>query len=579
MTYDLTAPLIIQRDKSLLLEVENPLYEEARDAVARFAELVKSPERFHTYRLSPLSLWNAAAAGMTGATIIHTLARYSRYGLPEEVATSILDWVSRYGRLRLERRGEQLILTSEDISLIERILAHDRLQPFIEGQLDAGTLLVKPSQRGHLKRALVDFGYPAEDLAGYIRGAPLSIRLKDYTKGGFRFRLRTYQREAVDAFYGGGSGVVVLPCGAGKTMVGLGAMARLGCATLILTPSTVAARQWMTEILDKTDLRPEELGEYTGEKKAIRPITIATYQIATYRSQSAGRGFPHFRPLTDGDWGLIIYDEVQLLPAPVFRFTADLQACRRLGLTATLVREDGREKDVFSLIGPKRCDIPWRDLERQGWIATARCHEIRIPLPERERLAYAKAEGTKRHRLAAENEAKLAIIKELLAKHRGDRILIIGQYLRQLRRIARMLGVPLITGGTPTGERERLYELFRTGEVKLLVLSRVSNLAIDLPDANVAIQVSGTFGSRQEEAQRLGRILRPKRDGSLAHFYSLITSGTKEQEFAQKRQLYLTEQGYKYSILYAEELASFGSAKASTANTSIRKGGRSYGSR
>ncbi|MCL5959157.1 MAG: DEAD/DEAH box helicase [Chloroflexi bacterium] len=559
MGYNPANPIIVQSDKSVLLEVNNPRYEEARDALSRFAELEKSPEHIHTYRITPLSLWNAAASGLTAEAVVDTLVNYGKYDLPQSVAADIRDYISRYGRIKLVKRGEDLLLVSDDIPLITEIANHKQIVQFLRGRLDERTLRVDPVMRGHIKQALVYFGFPAEDLAGYVQGAHLPVGLLGTTHRGDRFNLRDYQREAAEIFYAagearGGSGVIVLPCGAGKTVVGLAIMEMLQCATLILTPSIVACRQWMEEILDKTSIPAGEIGEYTGERKHIRPVTVTNYQSLTYRK---GREFPHFAIFNERDWGLIIYDEVHLLPAPVFRITAEIQARRRLGLTATLVREDGHESDVFSLIGPKKYDVPWKDLERQGWIATAECREIRIPMPEHMRMSYAIAEEREKYRMAAENPDKLTVLRQLLDKHPDDLVLVIGQYLDQLNTIAEMIGAPLVTGKTPTHEREKLYAKFRNGEVRRLVVSKVANFSIDLPDANVAIQVSGTYGSRQEEAQRLGRILRPKRNGLLAHFYTLVTRDTKDQVFAANRQLFLTEQGYRYEILYADEVADF----------------------
>lgn len=562
MTFRPENPLIVQGDKTVLLEVNSERYEAARDALARFAELEKSPEHIHTYRITPLSLWNAAAAGESAEDMIDTLVEFGKYDLPENVRFDIREYVARYGRLKLFKDGDgRLLLNSDDALLIAEIARHKKAQPYLLGRSDDHTLVIDPTQRGHLKQALVQIGYPVEDLAGYQEGAPLEVHIRDTTGHGQPFGLRKYQREAVDIFYAGGSarggsGVIVLPCGAGKTVVGLGALTGLQTATLILTTSTVAVRQWISEILDKTSLTAEEVGEYTGDVKEIRPVTISTYQIMTYRPRRSEE-FPHFSLFDQRDWGLIIYDEVHLLPAPVFRVTAEIQSRRRLGLTATLVREDGRETDVFSLIGPKKYDVPWKELEKQGWIATAECHEIRIPLPESVRMEYAVAEEREKYRVAAENPAKIDVMTQLLHKHQEDNVLIIGQYIDQLEEIARATGAPLITGKTPTREREKLYEAFRTGKDRLLIVSKVANFAIDLPDANVAIQVSGTFGSRQEEAQRLGRILRPKRNGLLAHFYSLVSRDTRDQEFAAKRQLFLTEQGYHYDILYAHEVEAF----------------------
>lgn len=551
-------PVIVQSDRTILLEVDHPLHAEARDALAQFAELEKSPEHIHTYRLSPLSLWNAAAGGMNAQTVLELLTQYSKYAIPSNIATDIREYMSRYGRIKLIREGDALLLTSNDAALIAEITHHKRTQPYLLGQLNSSTIQVDASRRGHIKQALIHIGFPAEDLAGYTEGSPLPMKLRPVTLQGKAFEPRAYQYAAAAAFYAGGapsggSGVVVLPCGAGKTMVGMAAMADIQRATLILCPNTVAVRQWISELVDKTDIPPEMVGEYTGERKDICPITVSTYQILTYR-RSEEEDFPHFSLFTSYDWGLIIYDEVHLLPAPVFRITAEIQARRRLGLTATLVREDGREADVFSLIGPKKYDVPWRELERQGWIATAECHEIRVSMTEDEQLNYAIAEEREKYRLAAENPAKLTVTRHLAERHRDDQVLIIGQYIDQLKTLASELDAPLLTGKTSTKQREKLYDEFRRGNLKRLVVSKVANFAIDLPEANVAIQVSGTFGSRQEEAQRLGRILRPKSDGGLAYFYSIVTRDTRDQEFSANRQLFLTEQGYRYLIEDAEAL-------------------------
>ncbi len=551
-------PIVVQGDRTILLEVDHPLYAEARDALAQFAELEKSPEHIHTYRLTPLSLWNAAAAGLAAPAVITALNDLSRYDLPPNVVADIRDYIGRYGRLKLLRVGQDLILRSEDIALIVEVARHKRTQPYVLEQRDDQTLVIDAARRGHVKQALVAIGYPAEDLAGYTEGERMPLAVRDHTAHGEAFDLRQYQRDAVHAFYAdgstsGGSGVIVLPCGAGKTVVGIGAMAAIGRATLILTPNTIAVRQWMSEILDKTTLTADQIGEYTGERKDIRPVTVTTYQMLTYRASEDG-AFPHFGLMTGHDWGLIIYDEVHLLPAPIFRITAEIQARRRLGLTATLVREDGREADVFGLIGPKRFDVPWRELERQGWIATAECHEIRVALPTEERLTYAVSEEREKYRMAAENPTKIAVTRELLNRHSDDQILIIGQYLDQLKELAHLLDAPLLTGRTNNSQREKLYDQFRQGKIKRLVVSKVANFAIDLPDANVAIQVSGTFGSRQEEAQRLGRLLRPKADGRPAHFYTIVTRDTRDQEFSSNRQLFLTEQGYRYTIDDAENV-------------------------
>jgi DNA excision repair protein ERCC-3 len=551
-------PLIVQGDRTLLLEVDHPLHAEARDALAQFAELEKSPEHIHTYRLTPLSLWNAAAAGLDAPAVMALLTRYTKYDLPPNIIADIRDYISRYGRLKLLRRGTALMLESDDTALIAEVARHKRMEQYVLGQPDARSLQVDPAFRGHVKQALVHIGFPAEDLAGYTDGAPLAFALLERARSGAEFALRAYQREAVAAFHAngapsGGSGVVVLPCGAGKTLVGIGAMAAVQRATLVLSPNTVAVRQWIAELLDKTTLTPDQVGEYTGERKDIRPVTVTTYQILTYRA-GEDQDFPHFGLVTGHDWGLIVYDEVHLLPAPVFRITAEIQARRRLGLTATLVREDGREADVFGLIGPKRFDVPWRELERQGWIATAECEEIRVALPADARMTYAVAEEREKYRFAAENPAKTQVARALAERHAGDQVLVIGQYLDQLQELSELLEAPLLTGRTPTAQREKLYDQFRRGTLKRLVVSKVANFAIDLPDASVAIQVSGTFGSRQEEAQRLGRILRPKADGRPARFYTIVTRDTRDQDFSANRQLFLTEQGYRYTIQDAEAL-------------------------
>jgi DNA excision repair protein ERCC-3 len=559
-------PLVVQSDRTLLLEVDHPLYAETRDALAQFAELEKSPEHIHTYRLTALSLWNAAAAGLEAGTVISLLTQYSKYELPPVIISDVRDYMGRYGKLRLIRQDNELVLSSNDPILIAEVARQKRMQPYIIGQKDGNNLVVDPARRGHVKQALVAIGYPAKDLAGYTDGSPLLFSRRELTQTDQPFVMRPYQEAAVDAFYvngtvSGGSGVVVLPCGAGKTIVGIGAMADIQRATLILTPNTVAVRQWIAELLDKTTLTPAEVGEYTGDRKDIRPVTVTTYQILTYRPSEDG-DFPHFGLVTGHDWGLIIYDEVHLLPAPVFRLTAEIQARRRLGLTATLVREDGREADVFGLIGPKRFDVPWRELERQGWIATAECHEIRVALPEDQRMTYALSEEREKYRMAAENPVKTEVVQELLARHSHDQVLIIGQYLDQLKLLASLLKAPLLSGRTNNSQREKLYDQFRRGEIKRLVVSKVANFAIDLPDANVAIQVSGTFGSRQEEAQRLGRLLRPKADGRPAHFYTIVTRDTRDQDFSANRQLFLTEQGYRYTIEDAEDTGLVGNDRA-----------------
>ncbi len=565
MSYNPSNPLIIQGDKSILLEVNNPLYEPARDELSHFAELEKSPEYFHTYRITPLSLWNAAAAGMGAEAIVEALNRFTKFPMPGNIAADIRDYISRYGRIKLLYQDQVMVLKSEDKLLLVEVERAKQLGPYILQRLDENTLQVDPAKRGLIKQGLVLFGYPAEDLAGYVEGSPLEVKLRNPALSGRPFEVRDYQKDAIASFYAegsysGGSGVVVLPCGAGKTVVGLGVIKELQCHTLILTPSTIAVRQWITEILDKTDLNPDQVGEYTADKKEIKPITVTTYQIITYRPFELDKEtgeigeFPHLSLFTAHDWGLIIYDEVHLLPAPVFRVTAEIQARRRLGLTATLIREDGRETDVFSLIGPKKYDLPWKELEKEGWIATAECVEIRLELPPAERLEYVLEEDNRiKYRLSAVNSRKFNVLKKILERHREDNVLIIGQYIDQLKKIAGELEVPLITGKTGNADRAILYEKFRKEQIKILVVSRVANFAIDLPDANVAIQVSGLFGSRQEEAQRLGRILRPKSNNSPAYFYSIVTRDTKDQDYSSNRQLFLTEQGYRYTILDGRE--------------------------
>jgi DNA excision repair protein ERCC-3 len=547
-------PIVVQSG-NLLLETDNPLFEAARDALAGFAELEKSPEHFHYYKLTPLSLWNAASAGWTAEKIIETLKTYSKYDIPQNVLVDIREYIGRYGRLQLlaDPAGAGLILRAKDTVLIAEISHHETVRPLLQKKIDSHTVLLKDGARGEAKRALIKIGYPVEDLAGYEDGEALEVNLRETTRGGKPFGLRQYQQDAVNAYHvsgdvSGGSGVLVLPCGAGKTVIGIGAIARIQQHTLVLTTNTVALRQWRDELIDKTDIDPEMVGEYSGEVKQIRPVTLATYQILTYR-KNREEEFAHMELFDQGKWGLIIYDEVHMLPAPVFRAVADLQARRRLGLTATLLREDGKEDDVFSLIGPKKFDVPWKVLEKQGWIAQALCTEIRLPLAPELKMPYAIADLKAKFRIASENPVKLECIEQLIALHANDHVLIIGQYIEQLEEIQRKFGAPIITGKTPTKEREKIYNDFRDGSQRVLIVSKVANFAIDLPDANVVIQVSGTFGSRQEEAQRLGRILRPKPGDNQAQFYSLVTRESKDQDFAAKRQLFLTEQGYRYSIV------------------------------
>ncbi len=568
MQYNPANPLIVQGDRTILLEVDNPLHAEARDAIAPFAELEKSPEHIHTYRLTPLSLWNAAAAGMSAEAMAAALEKYSKFPIPSNVPADLRELVSRYGRVRLQRVDGQLRLNTGDRPLLEELARQRSVRDYLGARIDETSFAIDDAHRGVLKQALIAAGYPAEDLAGYTAGAALPIDLRPVMLSGLPFRVRDYQKGAVDAFYAGGdargcSGVIVLPCGAGKTVVGLAAMAALKCETLILTTSTTAVEQWKREIIDKTDIDPALVGTYTGDSKTMAPITLATYQIVTYRPKKDG-DFPHFHLFDERDWGLIIYDEVHLLPAPVFRVTADIQARRRLGLTATLVREDQREEDVFSLIGPKKYDVPWRVLESKGWIAEAQCHEVRLGLPSALRMEYALAEWREKFRVASENPLKDEIVAVLLDRYDGpdDRVIVIGQYLKQLRRIAERFDLPLITGATSNADREDLYGRFRTGALRRLVLSKVGNFAIDLPDANVMIQISGTFGSRQEEAQRLGRILRPKEGEAPARFFTLVSRDTREMDFAHHRQLFLTEQGYSYEIMDESDLAPAESLRA-----------------
>lgn len=551
-------PLIVQSDLTILLEVDHPQFKEARDSLLSFAELVKSPEHIHTYRLTPISLWNSASAGHTSNFVIETLKRYSKFRVPDLVIRFIEDNMEKYGKIHLLKENDNLILTAENPVYIEHILGFKKVSHHIAARLAPDRLLIRPESRGFIKQDLISFGLPVVDLAGYTDGAPYPITLRDTTLSGEPFRLRDYQIDASDAFWGGGgpkggSGTIVLPCGAGKTIVGMRVMEEAGSHTLIVVTNITAVRQWIDELIDKTFIPPEDIAEYSGERKAIKPITIATYQILTYRRKKSAP-FEHLALFDRKEWGLIIYDEVHLLPAPVFRVTASIQSKRRLGLTATLVREDGREGDVFSLIGPKRYDIAWRVLEENNYIARAVCTEVRVSMPLSRRMEYAGADVRPRFRIASENPSKIPIVKAIVKRHRDGSILIIGQYLSQLEKIARTLNAPLIQGSTPNKRRIEYYEAFRRGEIKLLVVSKVANFAVDLPDANVAVQVSGTFGSRQEEAQRLGRILRPKQGENVAYFYTLVSDDTVEQDFAARRQLFLTEQGYEYRIVEADEI-------------------------
>jgi DNA excision repair protein ERCC-3 len=538
-------PLIVQSDKTLLLEVGHDLASACRRDIAPFAELERSPEHVHTYRVTPLALWNARAAGHDAEQIVDALLKYSRYPVPHALLVDIADTMGRYGRLRLEKHPSYgLILISTDRAVLEEVMRAKKIRPLLADRVGDDAVAVHPSERGTLKQALLKLGWPADDLAGYVDGEahPIDLHENGWT-------LRSYQQEATESFWHGGSGVVVLPCGAGKTLVGAAAMARARATTLVLVTNTVAAHQWKQELLTRTSLTEDEIGEYTGAKKEIRPVTIATYQIMTTRRKGA---YTHLELFDARDWGLIVYDEVHLLPAPIFRMTADLQARRRLGLTATLVREDGREGDVFSLIGPKRYDAPWKEMEAQGWIAPADCVEVRVTLTDSERLAYATAEPDLRYRFCATTVTKTKVIQALAARHANEQTLVIGQYIDQLDELGELLDAPVIKGETRVRERERLFDAFRTGEIPLLVVSKVANFSIDLPEAAVAIQVSGSYGSRQEEAQRLGRVLRPKASGRGARFYAVVARDTLDQDYAAHRQRFLAEQGYAYRIVDAD---------------------------
>ncbi|MCY1158341.1 MAG: box helicase [Citricoccus sp.] len=569
-------PLIVQSDKTVLLEVDHPDATEARHALASFAELERAPEHVHTYRITNLGLWNARAAGVDAERVLDVLLTHSRYPVPHALLVDIDDTMSRYGRLRLENDPVHgLVMRTDDYPVLEEVLHAKKTADMFGPRIDGQTVVVHAASRGQLKQALLKLGWPAEDAAGYVDGTPYPIGLTEVPETGEvsdgavpdgavpdgdavdvvprePWQLRPYQRMAVENFWAGGSGVVVLPCGAGKTLVGAGAMATAGATTLILVTNTVSARQWKAELLRRTTLTEAEIGEYSGAVKEVRPVTIATYQVLTTKR---GGIYPHLELVNDHDWGLIVYDEVHLLPAPIFRMTADLQARRRLGLTATLVREDGRESEVFSLIGPKRYDAPWKDIEAQGYIAPAECIEVRVELPRDERVTYAMAEDADKYRLCSTSEVKLPVVRSIVERHPGEQVLVIGQYLDQLEELGELLDAPVLTGSTSVAERQRLFGAFRDGELDVLVVSKVANFSIDLPEASVAVQVSGAYGSRQEEAQRLGRLLRPKEDGKSAHFYTVVSRDTLDQDYAQKRQRFLAEQGYAYTILDAADLA------------------------
>ncbi len=541
--------LIVQSDMTILSEVHNPIYKVVRDEISKFAELYKSPEHIHIYKITPISLWNAASLGVTLEDIIKVFDNYSKYPVSKTLINQIESYISKFGCVQINRKDDNfLILKINDNFSLREIVSQGSISKYFVEKISENQFVIKVQDRGTIKQKLIDIGYPVKDIAGYIEGNQLNIEKRTITKSRKEFIVREYQKESAEFFYcngkkTGGNGVIVLPCGSGKTIVGIEIISLIKQHTLILCPNVPAVHQWIRELSDKTSISEECIGEYTGEKKEIKPITIATYQILVYRKKKEDE-FPHFDIFKKNNWGLIIYDEVHLLPAPIFRVTAEIQSRRRLGLTATLVREDGNERYVFSLIGPKRYDVPWKDLEKQGFIAQAYCYEIRVPFKEEERLEYISSKIRTKLRLAAENPMKNEVVKYLLSKHQGEQILIIGQYISQLNLISKELKAPIITGKTPNAKRDNLYEKFRQGEINILVVSKVANFAIDLPDASIAIQISGTFGSRQEEAQRLGRILRPKDKSS--YFYSVVTKDTIEQEYAMNRQLFLTEQGYSY---------------------------------
>lgn len=543
----MNGPLIAQSDKTVLLEVEHPQAHEARAALAPFAELERAPEHIHTYRITPLALWNAKAAGHDAEQAVHVLESYSRFPVPQALLVDVAETMSRYGRVQISKSPVHgLILESAEQAILEELVRHKKIGGMLGARIDEHTVAVPPSERGRIKQELLKIGWPAEDLAGYVDGEahPIALNQSDW-------QLRDYQEYATESFWEGGSGVVVLPCGAGKTIVGAAAMAKASATTLILVTNTVAGRQWRDELLRRTTLTENEIGEYSGEKKEIKPVTIATYQVVTRKTKGEYRALELF---DSRDWGLVIYDEVHLLPAPVFRMTSDLQSRRRLGLTATLVREDGREGDVFSLIGPKRYDAPWKELEHAGFIATADCVEVRVDMNAEERMVYATAESRDRYRISATADAKFTAVKDIIDKHANQQILIIGGYVEQLEGIAQRLEAPLIHGKTSNAQREKLFDAFRNGTVQVLIVSKVANFSIDLPEAAVAIQLSGTFGSRQEEAQRLGRLLRPKADGGEATFYTLVTRDSIDATYALHRQRFLAEQGYAYRLLDASDL-------------------------
>ena len=542
---------IVQSDKTVLVELAHPGAEDARHDISVFAELERAPEHIHTYRMTKLGIWNAEAAGHTRDEILATLQSHSRFPLPDNVVADITDWFSRCGQLEIVREssqeGEQVLLRGEPGVLAE-VTRHPKVTPHLHAKLSDRAWVLEPLSRGLVKQELLKLGWPATDRAGFVEGEPWPMRLDEHS-----VTLRSYQVHATERFLRSGSGVVVLPCGAGKTLVGAAVMAGVSQHTLILVTTVQAARQWMRELVARTSLTEDEVGLYRGDESDIRPVTIATYSIVT--AKRAGT-FRHLSLLNNHPWGLVIYDEVHLLPAPVFHLTATLQATRRLGLTATLVREDGREGDVFSLIGPKRFDAAWKELESAGYLAPAECVEVRLDFPAPERLHYATLDDRARYRFAATHPAKDEVVRDLIAAHPGEQVLVMGVYLDQLERLAGFLQAPLMSGDTPESEREELLQAFRDGTLRVLVVSKVANFSIDLPEASVAIQVAGTFGSRQEEAQRLGRIVRPKADGKPATFYTLVMRDTADQEFAANRQRFLTEQGYRYRVIPAGDIDS-----------------------
>lgn len=570
-------PLIVQSNRTLLLDVHAPLSEECRNALIPFAELVSSPEHLHTYQITPLSLWNAAGAGFSGEDAVAVLEKYSRYDIPQSVIMWIKESAGRFGKLRLvPAPSEKNFQTGEDEEFLYLVSESPYVYKEIEANPAAKKMLVPCeyiapenalknvtqnemrycfklllTDRGTIKQNLLKFGWPVKDDVPLVDGEPLEFSLRKTTLSGKKFEIRRYQSEAAQSIVGDrgpgtGFGTIVLPCGAGKTIVGITIMDMLRTNTLIVTTNISAVHQWISELLDKTTLTKEQISEYTGESKTICPVTVATYQILTWRPEKTGP-YPHFSLFRKKGWGLVIYDEVHMLPAPVFRVAAELQAVRRVGLTATLVREDGCEGHVFSLVGPKRYDVPWKELERDKWIASAECVEVRLDLDSSKEIEYAVAGSRIKHRIASENPVKTEVVRELVTKYSEDKILVIGQYIDQLQKLSQELNAPIITGKTPNAERDRIYSEFRNGTIRVLVVSKVANFAIDLPDASIAIQVSGTFGSRQEEAQRLGRILRPKERTS--RFFTLITRNTVEEDFGSNRQKFLAEQGYSYRIL------------------------------